>query len=138
MENLNYLLIGTVVILILSVLLMSVRFRRIRKKLELFRSDIQKTRSEMELIKGRLTQAETIELDLSVLENQIEENSQQLLAHFREKVYEIFSRIKDLEDKMDSSEGGIDDPTERINELETKIEELEEEMDERLTDKAKE
>ena len=80
-----------------------------RKSFERFRSDVEKLHDEIDLIKGRLKQAETIELDLSVLDDKIEENTQQLFAAFREKVYELSKRMGDLEEDMNLLEEKLEE-----------------------------
>ena len=132
MDNLIYILIGTVAVLVLCVFWMQIRFNRIQKQFHAFWADVKQLHHEAELIRGRLTQAETIELDLSVLENQIEENSQQVLSYVRGEVGNIVRKIKNMDEQFEELERQIEELDSTLNEDSQKLEEIEEKMEEKV------
>jgi hypothetical protein len=136
MEIAIYLLLGGMVILVISVWIANWKIKKMEKRLgkqdllNSIRTDLEKLRLKLELVDGRLKQAETVDLDLTVLEQQFEENTQQMLTFFRERVHELSSRIADLEKQMEKYEDEDPIPAERISDLEKRVDEMEEELEE--------
>jgi chromosome segregation ATPase len=127
MQILTYLLIGTVAVLALCVLWISLKLRRIKANFEKSHREIEKLHSDVKILKNRLTQIENINLDFSVIENQIEENTQQLTSFVQERIGEVNKNVLYLEERVDEIEQEVDDDTEKLAEIEEKIEDKEEE-----------
>jgi chromosome segregation ATPase len=120
MENLIYILSGAVVILIFWSWRIS---RKIRKN----RANIKKLNHDIEILKGRMTQAEGINLDLSVIENKVEENSQEFLSFVQQEIGEVNKNMRYLEERMDGLEKELENESHKMSEMENKIDEKEEE-----------
>ena len=102
METLNFFLIGAVVILIFWVSWISLKLRRNWTSSEKSRQEIETLHSDVKILKGRLTEIENINLDFSVIENQIEENTQQLISFVQERIGEVNKNVLYLEERVDN------------------------------------
>jgi chromosome segregation ATPase len=127
MEKIIYFLIGAVVILIFWVLWINLKLRKIKANFEKSHREIEKLHSDVKILKGRLTQIENINLDFSVIENQLEENTQQLTSFVQERIGEVNKNVLYLEERVNDIERSVDEDTEKLAEIEGKIEDKEEE-----------
>jgi hypothetical protein len=120
MEILIYILLGVIVILVSWVWQIGIKFRKIRKNFERFEH-------EMILLKGRLKQAEGIDLDISIIQDQEEENIQKLFDFIRQEIGGAKRDIRDLEERVESLEEDVEEESQQLAQIEDKIVEKEEE-----------
>lgn len=118
MEKLIYFLAGAVVILIIW-LWRIIKSRGTRRKFE-------KVNHDLEILRGRIVQAENINLDLSELENKIEENYQELLSFVQQEIGEVNKNIRYSEERVNKLETEVENSFSKLEEIEEKIEEKEE------------
>jgi gas vesicle protein len=127
MDKLIYFLVGAVIILIFWLLRMSIKLRTFKSDVEKFHQEIEKLRNNTEILKNRVNQSQGADLDLSTLENQVEENTQQLVDYIQDGISRANRDIGDLEERVYSLEKEQNEESEKLMEIEEKIEDVEEE-----------
>jgi len=137
MENLIGVLIGIIVVLIIGLWWLNKKLNIIKANHERTRQEIQKEIQTInynsEVIKGKIKQFNAVDLDFSVIENQIEENTQQLGSFIRQEIggldtdlKYLAERVDELEEKLESLE---EEDLEKISKIEEKLEEIEDKED---------
>jgi len=126
MEKLIYFLAGAVVILIFWALRLSIKLKTVKENTEKMQQEIEKLRNNTEILRTRLNQSQGGDVDISTLESQVEENSQQLVGYVQEGVARVTRDIRDLEERVDKLEEEQAGESEKISEIEERIEEKEE------------
>ena len=126
MEKLIYFLAGAVVILIFWALRLSIKLKTVKENTEKMQQEIEKLRNNTEILRTRLNQSQGGDVDISTLESQVEENSQQLVSYVQEGVARVTRDIRDLEERVDKLEEEQAGESEKISEIEERIEEKEE------------
>jgi ubiquinone biosynthesis protein UbiJ len=115
------------VILIFWLLRLSIKLKMVKKNMEKMQQEIEKLRNNTEILRTRLNQSQGGDVDISTLESQVEENSQQLVSYVQEGVARVSRDIRDLEERVDKLEEEQVGESEKLSEIENKIEDIEEE-----------
>lgn len=131
MEKITFILSGMVVALAFWILRLSIRIRSIK----MIEGNIKKLFEKIEIMNNRINHFQIDDLDLSTIESQVEENSQQMVNFVREGISSVRRDVQDLEKRFEELEEAHNLDPERVDEMEEKIENLEskiEEVDEEI------
>lgn len=108
MDNLFYLGAGSGAVLFIGALGMAHRATQLRDDLVKANRKIEEIQQELKLVKNNLIQVKSIDLDFSVVENQIEETEQRILSYVGQEVSGLASAIKNLESRMNVLEENLE------------------------------
>ncbi|MDX9913300.1 MAG: hypothetical protein RBS77_01840 [Candidatus Moranbacteria bacterium] len=122
MDNLAYLGAGSGAILFIGALGATYKITQLRAELAKVNGRIEEIQQELKLVKNDLIQTKSIDLDFSVVENQIEETEQRVLSYVSQEVSGLNSAIKDLEARVNELE-------DEYPALKSSVESLEEEAE---------
>jgi len=102
---------------------------RLSIKLKIAEGNIEKLHNSEEILKNRINQSQGADVDISTLESQVEENTQQLVGYIQEGVARVNRDIQDLEKRVDMLEREQAGESDKLSEIEDKIEEIEDEKE---------
>ena len=128
MQNLIAIGVGLVAVLFICLWVLERKLQVYRKSLDRARAEAQEAHRNMELIRGKLTQVQNVNLDLSGIETEVEENTQQIVSYLRQELGSLDEDLRDLVEKVEE----FDDLEERVSALENKLEEEEDEEGEEV------
>lgn len=108
MDNLVYLGASSGAILFVGALGMAHRATQLRDDLIKANRKIEEIQQELKLVQNSLVQVRSIDLDFSVIENQIEDSEQRVFSHIQQEIGGLASAIKNLESRVESLEEDIE------------------------------
>lgn len=121
MQNLIAIGVGLVAVLFICLWVLERKLKVYKKSLDRARAEAQEAHRNMELIRGKLTQVQNVNLDLSGIESEVEENTQQIVSYLRQELGSLDEDLRDLVERVDE----LGELEERVSELETKLEGVE-------------
>jgi len=122
MENIIAISLGAFAVLVIFLYITNRKIQNLKSRVAQAQLEAKKAYQSLELIRGQLQQIKNVNFDLSGIESEVEENTQQLVSYLRQELGSLDEDLKDVVERVEE----LGELEERVGNLENRLEEIEE------------